>query len=118
MLKEKLKKAGKKLAAVSVAAMVAGQNAVMAFADNGLDGLDVEGGSSMMQKVTSTLCQLAQYAGVFLAVVGLIMLFMGFKNEDAEAKHRAGLVIVAAIGLLAVGTIVDNVVGQGFGTGS
>lgn len=115
MLKEKLKKAGRKLAAVPVAVMAAGQSAVMAYAD-GLDDLGVEGGSTMMQNVTKTLCQLAQYAGVFLAVVGLIMLFMGFKNEDAEAKHRAGLVIVAAIGLIATGTIVNTVVGDGFGS--
>lgn len=115
----RLKKAGNTLltktaAAVSTAIFTAQEFIVTARADTDLDDIDVkDNGSEIMTNTINVLGTLTRYVGAFLLVVGLIMLFMGFKNEDAEAKHRAGLVIVAGIGLVAIKTIISTVTGLG-----
>lgn len=81
-----------------------------------LGSIGTNDGASIVKNTIGTITQLAIYAGIFLLVIGLIMLFMGFKNEDAEAKHRAGLVILAGVGLVAIRAIVSNVTGVDAGS--
>lgn len=121
MIKEKLKKAAiaarghAARAYLGASAFIA--STVTANADppatGGLgDITTTNNGSDMMKKTIGQVLILARYAGILLLVIGLIMLFTGFKNEDAEAKHRAGLVVIAGIGLVSIKTIVDVVTGS------
>lgn len=116
MIKEKLKKAAiaarghAARAYLGASAFIA--STVTANADGGLTDITTTNeGSDMMKKTIGQVLILARYAGILLLVIGLIMLFTGFKNEDAEAKHRAGLVVIAGIGLISIKTIVDAVTG-------
>lgn len=84
-----------------------------AMADNGLKEIKTKNSDQIVNNVVDTIETLATYAGIFLLVIGLIMLFMGFKNEDSEAKHRAGLVIIAGIGCVGIKAIVSAVTGVG-----
>lgn len=116
MIKEKLKKAAiaarghAARAYLGASAFIA--STVTANADGGLKDITTNDGENMMKKTIGQVLILARYAGILLLVIGLIMLFTGFKNEDAEAKHRAGLVVIAGIGLISIKTIVDAVTGS------
>lgn len=65
--------------------------------------------SNLMGTIIGYVTQIALYIGIVLLAWGLIQLFMAFKNEDADSKQRAIMVIVAAICLIAIGPIIDGV---------
>lgn len=52
------------------------------------------------------------YIGSILLVWGIGQLVLAFKNEDADSKSRAVMVIVVSVGLMAVGTFYTKVVGN------
>lgn len=114
MLKEKIRKTVLKLSALPITAMAVAQSEIQSWALQSPGGVNT--GDQVMQNLVKQLCTLAGYVGVALIAIGAILMFMGFKNEDAEGKHRAGLVIVAGIGLLSMGAIMGAILGQSYGT--
>lgn len=111
MIKEKIRKTALKLSVLPVTAMAIAQSEIQSWALSSPTG--TSDGNTIMSNLIKQLCTLAGYVGMVLAAIGIILMFMGFKNEDAEGKHRAGLVIVAGIGLLSMGAIMNAIIGIG-----
>jgi hypothetical protein len=60
-------------------------------------------------KTVGTIGRIGLYVGIILLAWGIFQLVMAFKNEDADSKSRAILVIVAAALLCAMDTILNAV---------
>ena len=67
--------------------------------------------STMVNKLLGYIFGIFFWLGILLLAWGVGQLVLAFKNEDADSKSRAMLVIMAAILLTVVGKIVSNVVG-------
>ena len=76
------------------------------------DAADVQG-SDVMSKILTVVGTLCTYVGVILLIGAVVALIMAFKNEELEGKHRAGLGIAVAIGLLCMKGILTAVTGIG-----
>lgn len=68
--------------------------------------------SDLMGTILGYVCKIAMYVGILLLAWGLIQLFMAFKNEDADSKQRAIMVIIASICLISVQPIVTAITGK------
>ena len=62
------------------------------------------------------ICQIFLYIGIILLVWAVGQLVLAFKNEDADSKSRAVMVMVCSIILMSVGQIVKTVL-DSTGTG-
>jgi hypothetical protein len=68
--------------------------------------------SEMVNTLLSYIFGIFFWLGILLLAWGVGQLVLAFKNEDADSKSRAMLVIMAAILLTLVGAIVQAVVGD------
>ena len=62
------------------------------------------------------ICQIFLYIGIIIMVWAVGQLVLAFKNEDADSKSRAVMVMVCSIILMSVGQIVKTVL-DSTGTG-
>lgn len=65
-----------------------------------------------MKNILGVITTIAMYVGILLLAWGAFQLFMAFKNEDADSKQRAFLVIIAGIALTALKTIITAITGM------
>lgn len=62
------------------------------------------------------ICQIFMYIGIILLVWAVGQLVLAFKNEDADSKTRAVMVMVCSIILMSVGQIIKTIL-DSTGTG-
>lgn len=63
----------------------------------------------MFGELTGYIFKIFFYIGALLLAWSIGQLIMAFKNEDADSKSRAGMVLVVSCLLLGIGTIYDTV---------
>lgn len=51
------------------------------------------------------------YVGIGLAIFGVIQIIMGFKDEDAQAKHQGGMILITGIALASILSIFNATLG-------
>lgn len=64
--------------------------------------------SDMVAKLVDVICQIFLYIGILLTVWGIGMLVLAFKNEDADSKSRAMMLLVVSVMLLSIKPVVDS----------
>lgn len=64
--------------------------------------------SSIFGSIIGVILDLVRYAGIILAVWGVVQFFLALRNEDGDSKARAGLTIVAGVALIAIKSLVAN----------
>lgn len=76
--------------------------------------------SDLISKVLGVICDIFLGIGVLLLAWSVGMLFLAFKNDDADSKSRAMMMMIVSIVLIAFKTILDGVLdsaGTGFSIG-
>lgn len=63
----------------------------------------------LLSQFVNIVIQLARYIGIILLVWGVVMLVLAFKNEDADSKSRAIMLIAVAVVLVAMGTFLGPI---------
>ena len=63
--------------------------------------------NEMMGSIVGTVCDIFRLIGSVLLVWAIGQLVMAFKNEDADSKSRAMMVLVAAVLLVCVPSIYE-----------
>ena len=89
-------------ARIYLAMATASVSAVPAFATGTADQKMAQITKSML----SVIYLMAKYIGILLAAWGVIQLILAFKNEDADSKSRAMMLIVCAIALISAEFII------------
>lgn len=101
--KEKVLKIGnrgkKEFAALT--AIMATSMPTMVFAD----GLDM---SELISKIVDLVSKIFMYIGVLLAAWSVGMLVLAFKNEDADSKSRAMMMLVVSAALIGIKPLIDG----------
>ena len=64
--------------------------------------------SDMVIKLVNLVCKIFLYIGILLAVWAVGMLILAFKNEDADSKSRAMMMLVVACMLMGVQALVTE----------
>lgn len=59
--------------------------------------------------IASVILQIFQYIGVLLLIWGVGQLVLAFKNEDADSKSRAMMLILASIALIGLKALLVGV---------
>lgn len=89
---------------IYLAVATASVSAVPAFANgNGEDTM-----KDITSKMLDVIYMMAKYIGILLATWGVVQLILAFKNEDADSKSRAMMLIVCAIALIAAKGIISS----------
>lgn len=70
------------------------------------------GADDMFGTLVGYVCKIFFYIGAILLVWAVGQLVLAFKNEDADSKSRAVMVLVCAVLLMSIGTIYDTVAGK------
>ena len=76
--------------------------------------------SDLISKVLGVICDIFLGIGVLLLAWSVGMLFLAFKNDDADSKSRAMMMMIVSIVLIAFKTILKGVLdsaGTGFTIG-
>ena len=76
------------------------------------EGLDLGAADGMVSTLIDIICKIFRYIGILLAVWAVGMLVLAFKNEDADSKSRAMMLLVVSIILIAIDSVVDLLVGE------
>lgn len=67
------------------------------------------GADQMFGTLIGYVCKIFFYIGTILLVWAVGQLVLAFKNEDADSKSRAVMVLVCAVLLMSIGSIYDAV---------
>lgn len=100
--------------------VTAGQNALIGAGYLALTPLmafalpQVEAGQ-LMDQLIGTVCDVFRMIGALLLVWAIGQLVLAFKNEDADSKSRAMMVLVASILLLSLKSIYEAVTNTSVG---
>lgn len=70
------------------------------------------GADDMFGTLIGYVCKIFFYIGAILLVWAVGQLVLAFKNEDADSKSRAVMVLVCAVLLMSIGSIYDAVSGK------
>lgn len=62
---------------------------------------------AMVGNLVGIVCSIFRYIGILLLVWGVGQLVLAFKNEDADSKSRAMMLIVASIILIALKSLIE-----------
>lgn len=68
--------------------------------------------SGLMQSILNIIYDIFKYIGVLLLAWSVGMLVLAFKNEDADSKSRAMMMMVVSIALIGIGAVIGPIVGQ------
>ena len=66
--------------------------------------------SDIIRAILDIIYHIALYIGIFLLVWSIVMLVLALKNEDADSKSRAIMLIAVSIALIGIGTFAERVV--------
>lgn len=75
--------------------------ATMALADGAMTGASSDAASQLISTVLGVICDIFLAIGVLLLAWSIGMLFLAFKNEDADSKSRSMMMAVVSIVLVA-----------------
>ena len=84
-----------------------------ALADVNTDKLATTDMGDLVGGVIDFILDMFMYIGILLLLWACGMLFLAFKNEDADSKSRAMMVAVASIGLITLKGILQAVLPEG-----
>ena len=71
----------------------------------------------IVNSILDIVVKIAFYIGIILLAWSIVMLVLAFKNEDADSKSRAIMLIVVSVVLIAVRPTLNAVLGSaGFNT--
>lgn len=70
------------------------------------------GADQMFTTLIGLVCKIFFYIGAILLVWAVGQLVLAFKNEDADSKSRAVMVLVCAVLLMSIRTIYNSIAGQ------
>ena len=93
------------------ASLIAGE--VISTSIGFCDGADLK---EIMGKILGVLTTVFLYIGILLLCWGIGQLVLAFKNEDADSKSRAIMLIVASVFLIAIRPFLEAIIGT-TGTG-
>lgn len=68
------------------------------------------GTSGLMTKILNIIYDIFKYIGVLLLAWSIGMLVLAFKNEDADSKSRAMMMMVVSVALIGLGAIIGPIV--------
>jgi hypothetical protein len=66
--------------------------------------------TNLMNKILDIIYKIFGYIGVLLLAWSIGMLVLAFKNEDADSKSRAMMLLVVSVVLIGVKTIIAPVI--------
>lgn len=66
-------------------------------------------GNAVVNAILDVVYMMAFYIGLILLVWSVVMLVLALKNEDADSKSRAIMLIAVSIALLGVGTLLEPI---------
>jgi hypothetical protein len=69
----------------------------------------ITGGSALMNKLLDVITTIFLYIGVLLLAWSIGMLVLAFKNEDADSKSRAMMLLVVSVVLIGLDGILNLV---------
>ena len=72
----------------------------VAFADTTDETAD-----QIVVRIIGVVCTIFRYIGIILLVWSIGMLILSFKNEDADSKSRAVLLMVVSVALIAIKSV-------------
>lgn len=72
---------------------------------------------SIISKVIDIITDMALWIGIILLVWSIVMLILALKNEDADSKSRAIMLIAVSVALIGLGGLLDPILKE-FGLGS
>lgn len=87
-----------------------------AFAKGGSTAATGTSAKTLVTNMLSYVFAIFKYIGWLLLAWGIGQLVLAFKNEDADSKSRAMMLIVVAIILTVIGTIFNSVMGMSVST--
>lgn len=67
-------------------------------------------GKDVINSILDIIYTMALYIGIILLVWSIVMLVLALKNEDADSKSRAIMLIAVSIALIGIGTVVQPIV--------
>ena len=70
---------------------------------------DDDAGDAIINAVLDIILKMALYIGIILLAWSVVMLVLALKNEDADSKSRAIMLIAVSIALIGVGGFLDEV---------
>lgn len=66
-------------------------------------------GNAVVNAILDVVYMMAFYIGLILLAWSVVMLVLALKNEDADSKSRAIMLIAVSIALLCVGTLLEPI---------
>jgi hypothetical protein len=66
-------------------------------------------GDKVVTAILSVIETMAFYIGIILLVWSVVMLVLALKNEDADSKSRAIMLIAVSIALIGIGTLLEPI---------
>lgn len=65
--------------------------------------------NTVVRSIIDVITQIAFYIGIILLVWSIVMLVLALKNEDADSKSRAIMLIVVSIALVGISALIDPI---------
>ena len=65
---------------------------------------------NLVSQILGIVTKIAMYIGIILLAWSIVMLVLAFKNEDADSKSRAIMLIVVSVVLIAIRPLFDTIV--------
>ncbi len=66
-------------------------------------------GNAVLNAVLDVVFDMAFYIGIILLAWSVVMLILALKNEDADSKSRAIMLVAVSIALVGVGTLLKPI---------
>ncbi len=66
-------------------------------------------GNAVVNAVLDVVFDMAFYIGIILLAWSVVMLILALKNEDADSKSRAIMLVAVSIALVGVGTLLKPI---------
>lgn len=110
-LKTSVKSAGSKLRKLfytASLAVISGNMTVYANTNTGLSEEVTETADSLVQKFVDIIFYIFRTVGILLLAWAIAQLVIAFKNEDADSKQRATILLVISILLIVLKSIFDG----------
>lgn len=63
----------------------------------------------IVQNMLNIIYMMAKYIGILLATWGCVQLILAFKNEDADSKSRAMMLLVCSVALISAESIISSI---------
>lgn len=96
---------------IYLAMALAPASSLPVFAENNSNQPTTGTNDTMTNIITNMLgiiYMMAKYIGILLATWGVVQLILAFKNEDADSKSRAMMLLVCSVALISAETIINS----------